>query len=627
MMGGGTKASSRLDWIEVYGKPVEEDKGYQEDLASALNTKQITRMGNFKVRFLLGTSFVIGLLTSTCTSNKEDADMILFNGKIVTVDKKFSTAEAVAIKNGKILAVGEDEDLLRLAGEATETVDLKGHTLIPGLIEGHAHPISASQSEFFEEIPDLHTIEQLLQWIKDEAQEKADGEWIIHPKCFITRFREMRQVTKAELDSVAPDNPVFLNGSYGGVVNSKALEMSKMLQSKEEGILRDKRTGRATGVIRRSAFKLLSINDDKSISHEQKVEALRTLFRRYNQIGITSVTSGGGPPGELAMFRELRKKGALTVRVFHNIRILLDPKKSRDELGDIVRGLGYKTGDGNEWVRVGALKVSIDGGVLTGTAFLRDGWGEKAKDIYGITDPGYRGELLLSKADLVRLITVAAEIGWKFTAHVTGGGGVDTLIAAYEDVNRLNPIKKKRFSIIHGNFFTTDAIRKMSALGILADMQPAWFYKDTNLLTYVLGEETIDTFHPYNSLMKEGVIINGGSDHMVKLDANTSINPYNPFLAMWSVITRKTESGAVFNPEEAISREQALRMYTINNAYASFEEDIKGSIEVGKLADLVLLSEDILTCSEENIKEIKPLLTVVDGRIVYRNNRFLAVGN
>ena len=584
-------------------------------------------MGNFKVRFILGTSFVICLLASNCTSDKEVADMILFNGKIVTVDEKFSTAEAVAVKNGKILAVGEDDDLLRLAGEATETIDLKGHTLIPGLIEGHAHPISASQSEYFEEIPDLHTIKELLQWIKDEARVKADGEWIIHPKFFVTRFREMRQVTIAELDSVAPDNPVFLNGSYGGVVNSKALDISKISQSKQEGILRDERTGRASGVIRRSAFKLLSLDDDKRMSHEQKVEALRTLLRRYNEIGITSVTSGGGPPGELAMFRELMENGDLTVRVFQNIRIPLDPKKSFDEIGEIVKGLGYKTGDGNDWVRVGALKVALDGGVLTGTAFLRNGWGKRAKDIYGITDPGYRGELLLSKSDLVRLITVADDSGWKFTAHVTGGGGVDTLIAAYEEVNKVNSIVKKRFSIIHGNFFTTDAIRKMSALGILADMQPAWFYKDTNLLNYVLGEETIKTFHPYNSLMKEGVIVNGGSDHMVKLDPNASINPYNPFLAMWSVITRQTERGAVFNPEEAISREQALRMYTINNAYASFEEDMKGSIEVGKLADVVLLSEDILTCSEENIKGIKPLLTIVDGRIVYRSNRFLADRN
>lgn len=544
--------------------------------------------------------------------------MILFNGKVVTVDRDSSTAEAVAIKNGTIVAVGDDDDLLQLAGDSTEMLDMKGHTLIPGLIEGHAHPVSASQSEYFEEIPDLQTIKELLGWIKAEANEKEDGQWIIHPKFFVTRFQEMRQVTKDELDSAAPDNPVFLNGSYGGIVNTKALQISGLLQSQHEGVLRDVRTGQASGVIRRSAFKLLAIDDDKSISREQQLEALAIMLHRYNEIGITSITSGGGPSGEMAMFRRLMESGDLTVRVFQNIRIPLDPEKPLDELKEIVRTLGYRTGDGNEWVRVGALKVVIDGGVLTGTAFLRRGWGDKAREIYGTADPDYRGELFLSKSDLVKLITVADEAGWKFTAHVTGGGGVDTLLAAYEEVNKLTPIADKRFSIIHGNFFTDDAIRKMSELGILADMQPAWFYEDTKLLNYVLGEETIRSFHPYNSLMKEGVIVNGGSDHMVKLDPNTSINPYNPFLAMWSVVTRKTKGGMVFNPQESISRQQALRMYTINNAYASFEEDIKGSIEVGKLADMVLLSEDILTCADDHIKDIKPLLTMVNGRIVYR---------
>ena len=217
---------------------------------------------------------------------------------------------------------------------------------------------------------------------------------------------------------------------------------------------------------------------------------------------------------------------------------------------------------------------------------------------------------------MIKLITVADEAGWKFTAHVTGGGGVDTLLAAYETVNQSRPINKKRFSIIHGNFYTPDAIRKMAALGIYADMQPAWYYKDTDLLYEVLGKDRIKTFHPYRSLMEAGIMINAGSDHMVKLDPNTSINPYNPFLAMWSVITRKTDRGTVFNPEEAISRKQALEMYTINNAYASFEENLKGSIEAGKLADLVVLSDDMLTCPDDAIREITALITIINGKIV-----------
>ena len=161
----------------------------------------------------------------------------------------------------------------------------------------------------------------------------------------------------------------------------------------------------------------------------------------------------------------------------------------------------------------------------------------------------------------------------------------------------------------------------MSELGVYADMQPAWFYKDADAMEYILGEKRIETFHPYRSLIDAGVIINGGSDHMVKLDATTSTNPYNPFLAMWTMITRTTERGTVIMPSEAISREQALKIYTINNAYASFEESLKGSIEPGKVADMAVLTDDLLTCSVDQIKNIKSDLTLMGGKVVYSSGR------
>jgi predicted amidohydrolase YtcJ len=183
-------------------------------------------------------------------------------------------------------------------------------------------------------------------------------------------------------------------------------------------------------------------------------------------------------------------------------------------------------------------------------------------------------------------------------------------------------LKSKRFSIIHGNFYTSEAISKMGKLGVYADMQPAWFYKDADAMKYMLGERRIKVFHPYKSLFSAGVMVNGGSDHMVKYDSYTAINPYNPFLAMWSTITRQTERGSTIVPEEAITREQALKMYTINNAYASFEEKIKGSIEPGKLADLIVISEDFLLCPEDRIKTIEVEMTMVGGEIVYERGSF-----
>jgi len=567
--------------------------------------------------------FSMLLIQWGCNAPSQPADIILFGGKIVTVDSNFSIQEAVAIKDGNILAVGSNNEIMALAGSDTEQIDLDGKTLIPGINEGHVHPISASQSEYIQPIPDIHSIKELLGWIQKEAARKDAGEWIIHPKYFATRMLEMRQPTKFELDSVAPDHPVFLDGSYGGMINSQALQMSGISPNSDHpGILKDKQTGEPTGIIRGSAFGLLALPENHELSQKQQLKLLKEMLELYNEVGITSICVGSGNPKDLQMFRTLKEKGALTVRVFQNMYTPFDPHSTLDEMRAALSSFNYATGDGDEWVKVGALKTRIDGGILTGTAYLREPWGAGAREIYGITDQDYRGMLNLNKEELIRIATAANEHGWKFTAHITGGGGVDEFLAALEEVNDESPISEKRFSIIHGNFYTEEAINKMAQMGIYADMQPAWFYKDADLLNQVLGEETMNTFHPYKSLSEAGVVINGGSDHMVKLDSYTSINPYNPFVAIWSVVTRKTERGYIHAPQEAISREQALKMYTINNAYASFEEDIKGSIEPGKLADLAVLSEDILTCQAEHIKDIKVLLTMVDGKVVYENGPY-----
>lgn len=570
-------------------------------------------------RKLIRTTLFLSTLVAlaSCQTNSRVADTILYGGKIITVDSVFSVAEAVACKDGLILEVGSDERILALQTSATTLIDLGGRTVVPGLIEGHAHPIAASQSEHADTIPVVKTIEELLRWIKHEAAQKEDDEWIIHPKFFITRLGDMRQISLAELDDAAPDNPVFLNGSYGGMVNTRALEVSDMLRSDDAGIMKDERSGKPNGLIRRAAFKLLAIPPATELTPAEKADALQNLLSLYNSVGFTSVCSGGGTIEELNLFDGLRKSDRLTVRVFHNVRVPVDLTRSREQLAGHLSSFGLKTGDGDEWVKVGAFKIVLDGGMLTGTAFLHEPWGKNAKDLYGITDPSYRGELMYTKEELIKIISAAAETGWKFTAHVTGGAGVDTLLAAYEAVHEEIPIDKKRFSVIHGNFITDSAIEKMARLGVYADVQPAWFYKDTDLLSTVLGRERLTTFHPYRSLVDAGVIINAGSDHMVKVDPNLSINPYNPFTAMWTAVTRKTEKGTVFNAEQAISREDALKMYTINNAMASFEEDVKGSIEPGKYADLVVLSHDLLTCPDDSIKIIRPLLTMVSGKVVF----------
>ena len=550
-------------------------------------------------------------------------DKIYFNGKIITVDGDFTIAEAVAIRKDRFLAVGSNEQILKTAGANTEKIDLSGKTVIPGLIDAHGHSDRAAISELSESIPDVHTVRELLDSIAEKVKNKTSGEWIVYPRLFATRLKEMRWPSKAGLDKAAPDNPVFLDGAFGGMVNSCALRVCNITaDTMHKGVLKE--NGEPTGLLHFSAFELLKDRPTHELTYDQKLDAVVNMNKRYNSVGITGMSISTAGPATLKMYQDLHKQGRLTARMLLTMNLAnlgLSAADPVDKIRERVAGLGLATGFGNEWVRIGDLKLFLDGGILTGTAYLRQPWAEvhpdRVKQVYGITDPAYRGILRVTRQQLTNVMTIANELGFRFTAHCTGGGGVDMMLDCYEQVDKVKSIRSRRFAITHGNFFTAKAIERMKRLGIYADSQPAWFYKDADAMRYLLGSDWIKTFHPYKSLFDAGIVVNGGSDHMVKFDSFNSTNPYNPFLAMWSAITRKTERASVINGEQAISRQQSLRMYTINNAYPSFEEDIKGSIEAGKLADMVVLSEDIMTCPPDNIKDIKAEMTMVGGKVVY----------
>jgi predicted amidohydrolase YtcJ len=545
-------------------------------------------------------------------------DMILYNGKIITVDAKSTIAQAVAVKDSKITAVGTNDEIKRMVGSQTKVIDLKGKTVVPGLYDAHCHPEMASVSELEEKIPDIHNIAELMSWIKSETEIKKPGEWIIMPKMFFTRLRELKPPTLAQLDSLAPKHPIFLNGSYGGMINTCAMKVSGITKNTDNaGLLKDKKTGELNGIIRAAAFKLIKYPKEKNLSYQERLDVLQAMFSKYNEIGITSVCSGSNEGNNFKMFRDLRQAGKLTVRVFGNVMVSKGAAKSYNSLVDSLKALNYTTGTGDEWIRYGALKIVLDGGILTGTAYMREPWGTNAQTIFGITDPTYRGIINYTRGEVLTIAKAADELNWKFTAHSTGGGGVDLLLDVYDEVNKTKPIKDLRWSIIHGNFFTKEAIDKMKRLNVYADAQPAWFYKDADAMKYLLGDDIIKTFQNYRSLTDAGIMVNGGSDHMVGMDPNTSINPYNPFIGMYTVVTRKTERGTVILPEEALTREEALKMYTINNAHTSSEESIKGSIESGKLADMAVLSADLYNCPEDQIKDIVSDMTIVGGKVVF----------
>jgi predicted amidohydrolase YtcJ len=560
------------------------------------------------------------LLIASCSQDPtNDADIILYHGQIVTMDPSKPTAQALAIKNDKIVALGSEKEIKKLAGDQTLQIDLAGKNVIPGLIDNHVHPLSAAESEYGKKLPHMVSIDELFAWIREESKSKKPGEWIVHPKFFFTRLKERRWPTIQELDELAPDNPVFLNGAYAGMVNTKALEVSDIVRLNEPAVVRDPQTQQPSGLIRAIGFKQLTANQTSHLSKEEQLDALKRLFAYYNAMGLTSICAGHGGTLDLDLVKELQKRGELSIRIFHNMTFPFDPKAPLPQIKEALGNLPYKTGEGDEWVKVGALKLFLDGGVLTGTAFMGRPWGENGRRLFGFPNPSYRGELNFSRQQLANVMTAAIEVGWKFTSHVTGEAGVDTLLAAYRDVDAVKPLRGGRHSIIHGNFFSPDAIAAMAEMDIYADVQPAWFFKDSEMLTDVLGADRMKDFHPFKTMTEAKLMLNGGSDHMVKLDPDEAINPYNPFQAMWTMITRESQSGKRSSPEQSVSREDALKMYTLNNAYASFEENEKGSLSVGKRADLVVLSEDFLTCHEDSIKSIRPLLTMVGGKVVYND--------
>jgi predicted amidohydrolase YtcJ len=258
----------------------------------------------------------------------------------------------------------------------------------------------------------------------------------------------------------------------------------------------------------------------------------------------------------------------------------------------------------------------MDGGMTIGTAYQRHPYGPFGRELYGLTNPDDRGQIFATPDKYLAIMRAAREKGWQLSAHSQGGGAVDAFLDTMEALDHERPIAPSRSHLIHASFQSAEAIARAKRLGILADVQSPWLYLDAPALEKVFGYDGMRMFYPLRSYLDAGVRICGGSDHMIGFDKNHAVNPYNPFLNMWTAVARKTVAGEVLHPEQKITREEALRMHTIWAAYFQFEEQAKGSLERGKLADLVVIDRDYLTCPEDEIKNIEPLATMVEGRIV-----------
>jgi len=413
---------------------------------------------------------------------------------------------------------------------------------------------------------------------------------------------------------------VFATGPDASL-NSLALKLSgidkefKLTDGGPGYIEKDSATGEPTGILRSCTRIIKSESSGKQPTEQDRQRRTIQLFKDYNSVGITSIGDRSASAAGIEGYRKLLANGELTVRisVSQHIETLGPIPEIQERIREVARNPLCRE---DPMLRIIGIKTFLDGGMLTGSAYMREPWG--VSDIYAIRDPVYRGVLFIPKERLLPIVETTIESGLQFTAHSVGDGAVHTLLDVYEQINRTRPIRKTRPCITHSNFMSREAVSKLSELGVVVDIQPAWLYLDTRTLVKQFGYDRLRYFQPLKSIFEAGGIAGGGSDHMQKIGSLRSINPYNPFLGMWVTITRQARwYEGKLHPEEALTREQAIRFYTTNNAYLQFKEKEIGSIEPGKFADLVVLDTDLLTCPVDDIRNTQALRTYLNGKLIF----------
>lgn len=559
----------------------------------------------------------------------QDADHILHNAVVLTVDGQFRVAEALALKDGRVLATGSSEELLSLRGAATTMTDLQGGTVLPGLIDTHQHTLSAAVSEADHAIPPIRDIAELSAYIHSRAEVVPAGEWIWVRNVFPTRLREQRLPSRAELDAAAPGHPVIFAPfviSPLASLNSAglaALGMDRAFAAAHpQDILRDPHSGEPTGLIRNHRQYIEDIGTPDQTTAAQRRASYRNMMRLYNQAGLTTVTDRNTFPEVMQFYRTMAESGLATVRIslFHALETGADTPLPRieQEIARIAELPLHR--EPQPLVQLIGVKAFVDGGILSGSSYMLEPWGES--DVHAISDPEYRGKLFIQPERLRAMMAAALRHGLQFTAHAVGDGAVTEVVRAYDEVNRTVPVRGTRASVTHSNFVSPWVIDKMAELDIVADIQPAWFYLDSAALLRQFGAQRLRYFQPLRSLFEAGVVVAGGSDHWSLEESRDAVNPFNPFLAMWVAISRQPRHVAQpLHVGEALSRRQALEMFSINAAYALAREQELGSLEPGKLADFIVIDRNILECPLDAIRDTRVLRTYLAGELVYEAER------
>jgi predicted amidohydrolase YtcJ len=543
-------------------------------------------------------SFAIAVAVLALAAQQTPAapDTILVNGHVITVDAAFSIAEAIAIADGKFTAVGTNAAIRRLAGPNTRVIDLRGRTVIPGLADDHLHDAGGGPGV---DLSRARSIADVLATVRARVAQSQPGDVVVsNSDWHEAQLSEHRLPYRKDLDSVAPRNPVVLvRGGHEYILNSAALEKWNItkdtLQLPGGRITRDS-DGELNGELVDRAKSLVQLPPNP----RPTIESLLEQHRKLNAAGLTSIRYPGASIEQYRLLQEMERRKLLTIRVSQLMRVGAD---DGPKMRAAVAALNVRPDEGNEWVRVGGMKLGVDGGFEGG--WMREPyaepWGERGT---------FAGVNTMKQAPYTEVVKELNRLGWRVATHAVGDAAIDEVLAAYEAANAEQSIVGKRWSIEHGFMPAADQFPRMKALDLVISAQNHLYLAGPSLVAY-WGPKRAAWTTPVRAYLDGGFVVAGGTD--------SAVVPYPPLWVIYHFVTRDTISGGVLGADQKITRAEALRLETINNAFLTFEERIKGSIESGKLADLVVLPEDILTCPEKHIEQMQVVMTMVGGAVVY----------
>ena len=528
----------------------------------------------------------------------EKADLILYNADIITVNPNQPSAEAIAISGDKIIGVGSNEDIMNLSSAYTKKINIGGKIITPGFIDAHSHPSGAGRSHLRNVDCDLRSIEEIKNAIFERSKKTPKGEWISGFKYDDTKTKEKRYINNIDLDEVSPDHPViiFHRGGHTAYVNSLALKIAGIDEEtpdpKGGNIERDPETGNLNGRLLETATYLVEKFIPNQFTRSDYQAGVKLISEMLSKSGITSVTDAGTSVKSLQSFEDSYNSGELKTRVYCMIR-----GYAFDEVNDS----GKKTGFGDEWVKIGALKLVCDGSISERTARLSEPY---------IGRPDYYGIIINNEDEIFDQAIKAHLNDWQIAVHANGDVGIDITLKVFE---RLQKEKKRidpRFRIEHCTIINKSLVQRIKELEVIPNPFSTYVYFHGEKMKEY-GKERLENMFAVRSFLDAGIPVTQTSDYPP--------GPFEPMMAIQSSVTRTDYTGEVWGPSQKISVEEAIKVATINGAYASYEENIKGSIEIGKLADLTILGQDPRETDPMRIINIPVERTMVGGKWVYES--------